>query len=116
MGMDFRFDLIFIGLNGSDHAGLETASCLRENNVDTDIIFIADGTECITEAFCGRAFNYLVMPVGYLTPANIGGLHIFVGIRKVNGKELSRKGVKYCVWENAHDYKLKNIVEKEKRT
>lgn len=63
--MDFRFDLIFIGLDEANIAGLETASYLREKNVDIDIIFIADSAESITEGFHYRAFNYLVMPVDY---------------------------------------------------
>lgn len=63
--LDFKFDLIFIVMTGTETLGLEMAEYIRNRNIDVDIIFVADTADYITEGFRYRAFNYLVEPIDY---------------------------------------------------
>lgn len=62
---DFNFDLLFLEISTSGREGLSLASCLREQKADTDIIFLAESLDFITEGFHLKAFTYLVKPLTY---------------------------------------------------
>lgn len=63
--LEFRCDLIFIGISGNEKSGFKLAEYLRKHNLDVDIFFVADNANYISEGFKYRASNYLAMPLDY---------------------------------------------------
>ena len=77
---DFHYDLLFLGIESDGAERIALAEQIRECKIDTDIIFLAENMDYITEAFRCRAFNYIVKPMSYqiyyIIGASIAGLAI----------------------------------------
>ena len=59
----YDFDVIFLDINMPIINGMEAARFIRENEVDTDIIFLTAHPEYVYEAFVYKAYTYLKKPV-----------------------------------------------------
>lgn len=58
-----QMDLIFMNVQPGDTSGVELAQRLRDMNGCLPIVFIADSTDYVYDAFNIRAFQYLLKPV-----------------------------------------------------
>lgn len=56
-------DLLFLQVRSDDHNGIELARKLRKINGCLPIVFLADSTDYVYDAFNVRAFQYLLKPV-----------------------------------------------------
>ncbi len=56
------FDIVFLDIKLGKLSGIDLAKSIRENNMDTIIIFITAFEEYIFEAFDVSAFHYLMKP------------------------------------------------------
>ena len=62
---DFKFNLIFIEVGQSEAVGFELAQCIRNQNIDIDIFFLANTIDHVEEAFRYRPVNYLIKPIEF---------------------------------------------------
>lgn len=59
----FSSDLLFLDINMEGKNGLQVAEYIRQNNIDTDIIFVTVSTEHVFDGYTYNAFSYIVKPV-----------------------------------------------------
>ena len=57
-----RFDVAFMDIIMDGKTGIEAARCLRENDLDTLLIFITTSPEFMAQAFPCHAFDYIMKP------------------------------------------------------
>lgn len=62
---DFNFNLIFIEVGENEPVGFELAQCIRNQNMDIDIFFLANTIDHVEDAFRYRPINYLVKPLEF---------------------------------------------------
>ena len=58
-----QYDVIFLDHQMDNITGLETAKKLRENNNDTDIIFLTSYPHIVFDTFSVNTFRFLVKPI-----------------------------------------------------
>lgn len=58
-----EYDLIFLDIEMPGMSGIETAEKLRENGIESEIIFLTSHIEFVYEAFKVRAFRFLTKPL-----------------------------------------------------
>lgn len=57
-----RYDVVFMDIIMDGKTGIEAARCLRENDLDTLLIFITTSPEFMAQAFPCHAFDYIMKP------------------------------------------------------
>ena len=62
---DFKFNIIFIDVGENETVGFELAQCIRNQNMDIDIFFLANTIDHVEEAFRYRPINYLIKPIEF---------------------------------------------------
>lgn len=58
-----EYDIIFLDIDMPGISGIETAEKLRENGIESEIIFLTSHIEFVYEAFKVRAFRFLPKPL-----------------------------------------------------
>lgn len=62
---EFNFNLIFIAVGNQEARGFELAQCIREQNLDMDIFFLANTIDHVETSFRYRPVNYLIKPIEF---------------------------------------------------
>ena len=57
-----RYDVVFMDIMMNGKTGIEAARCLRENDLDTLLVFITSSPEFMAQAFPCHAFDYVMKP------------------------------------------------------
>ena len=57
-----RYDVVFMDIMMDGKTGIEAARCLRENDLDTLLVFITSSPEFMAQAFPCHAFDYVMKP------------------------------------------------------
>ena len=71
------FHLVFLEIHFPDGmSGLETAGQLRYLSPDTDIIFLTDAAEYVTEGYRYHAFDFLIKPVSLARLQDVIGRYL----------------------------------------
>ncbi len=105
----FCCELLFLDINMPEQNGLDTAACIREHQVDVDIIFVTVSAEHVFDGYTYQAFSYLLKPLDsgrmedelqrYMALRNHGShcLHVNIGGRQV---QIILDKVKYFMADN----------------
>lgn len=56
------YDMVFLAINSDDSKAFQIAEAIRNNNLQTELLFISDNADCVLHSFVYKPFDYIVKP------------------------------------------------------